>query len=147
MNTPAAVDVRQTEATPRSVPSRGRGTRPWRTREYRDEDLMVVSALWRDVHLVTHKSAVRRRASSPSALLTTASRFDRVRFFRRRARPNRTCPGASNLFRSILRRATLQDLPESLARSDFVPEGLNDRSQAIYCLEPVQTGIRPIGTV
>jgi len=31
--------------------------------------------------------------------------------------------------------------------SDFVPEGLNDRSQAIYCLECVQTEIRPVGTV
>jgi hypothetical protein len=31
--------------------------------------------------------------------------------------------------------------------SDFVPEGLYDRSQAIYCLEPVQSRIRPVGTV
>jgi hypothetical protein len=28
---------------------------------------------------------------------------------------------------------------------DFVPEGLNDRSQAIYCLEQVQSRIRPVG--
>jgi hypothetical protein len=28
---------------------------------------------------------------------------------------------------------------------DFVPEGLNDRSQAIYCLERVQQRIRPVG--
>jgi len=27
----------------------------------------------------------------------------------------------------------------------FVPEGLNDRSQAIYCLGFVKNGIRPIG--
>jgi hypothetical protein len=27
----------------------------------------------------------------------------------------------------------------------FVPEGLNDRSQAIYCLVSVQKGIRPVG--
>jgi hypothetical protein len=27
----------------------------------------------------------------------------------------------------------------------FVPEGLEDRSQAIYCLESVQKGIRPVG--
>jgi hypothetical protein len=26
-----------------------------------------------------------------------------------------------------------------------VPEGLNDRSQAIYCLEQVQSKIRPVG--
>jgi hypothetical protein len=32
--------------------------------------------------------------------------------------------------------------------SDIVPaEGLNYRSQAIYCLECVQTEIRPVGTV
>ena len=29
--------------------------------------------------------------------------------------------------------------------SDFVPEGLDDRSQAIYCLEHVQLRIRPVG--
>jgi hypothetical protein len=29
--------------------------------------------------------------------------------------------------------------------SGFDPEGLNDRSQAIYCLEAVQSRIRPIG--
>src|ERR1700731_1344632 len=28
---------------------------------------------------------------------------------------------------------------------DFVPEGLNDRSQAIYCLGKIQTGVRPVG--
>jgi hypothetical protein len=28
---------------------------------------------------------------------------------------------------------------------DFVPEGLDDRSQAIYCLEHVQLRIRPVG--
>jgi hypothetical protein len=33
----------------------------------------------------------------------------------------------------------------SLWDSDFVPEGQNDRSQAIYCLETVQSGIRPVG--
>jgi hypothetical protein len=27
----------------------------------------------------------------------------------------------------------------------FVPEGLNDRSQAIYCLVSVQKGDRPVG--
>jgi hypothetical protein len=27
----------------------------------------------------------------------------------------------------------------------FVPEGPNDRSQAIYCLEQVQSKIRPVG--
>jgi hypothetical protein len=31
-----------------------------------------------------------------------------------------------------------------LARSAFVPEGLNDGSQAIYCLEQVQSRIRPV---
>jgi len=31
--------------------------------------------------------------------------------------------------------------------SDFVPKGLNDRSQAIYCLEQIQSRIRPVGTV
>src|SRR5260370_38206793 len=32
------------------------------------------------------------------------------------------------------------------ARSAFVPtEGLKDRSQAIYCLEQVQSRIRPVG--
>ena len=31
---------------------------------------------------------------------------------------------------------------------DFVPEGQDERSQAIYCLEYVQSGIRPYkGTV
>ena len=35
--------------------------------------------------------------------------------------------------------ASLRDL------SNFVPEGLNDRSQAIYCLEPVQNRSRPVG--
>jgi hypothetical protein len=29
----------------------------------------------------------------------------------------------------------------------FVLEGPDDRSQAIYCLESVQKGIRPVGTV
>ena len=28
---------------------------------------------------------------------------------------------------------------------DFVPEGLNDRSQAIYCLEQVLSRFRPVG--
>jgi hypothetical protein len=28
-----------------------------------------------------------------------------------------------------------------------IPEGLNDRSQAIYCLECVQDEVRPVGTV
>jgi hypothetical protein len=27
----------------------------------------------------------------------------------------------------------------------YVPEGPNDRSQAIYCLESDQNGIRPVG--
>jgi hypothetical protein len=27
----------------------------------------------------------------------------------------------------------------------IVPQGLNDRSQAIYCLEQVQSRIRPVG--
>jgi hypothetical protein len=31
--------------------------------------------------------------------------------------------------------------------SDLVPEGPNDRSQAIYCLEQVQSKIRPVDTV
>jgi len=29
--------------------------------------------------------------------------------------------------------------------SDFVPEGLNDRSQAIYCLDCAHEAIRPVG--
>ena len=29
--------------------------------------------------------------------------------------------------------------------SGFVPEGLDDRSQAIYCLERVQSRVRPVG--
>jgi hypothetical protein len=34
----------------------------------------------------------------------------------------------------------------SFKKSDFVPEeGLNDRSQAIYCLEQVPSRIRPVG--
>jgi hypothetical protein len=36
---------------------------------------------------------------------------------------------------------------QSRRLEDFVPEGLNDRSQAIYCLVSVQKGIRPVGTV
>jgi hypothetical protein len=28
---------------------------------------------------------------------------------------------------------------------DFVPEGLNDRSQAIYCLGKIPIGVRPVG--
>jgi len=33
----------------------------------------------------------------------------------------------------------------SRSNQESVPEGLNDRSQAIYCLEQVQLRIRPVG--
>jgi hypothetical protein len=35
-------------------------------------------------------------------------------------------------------------VPKGACRN-FVPEGLNDRSQAIYCLELVKNLIRPVG--
>jgi hypothetical protein len=42
---------------------------------------------------------------------------------------------------------TLRDLAPNRGQvfKVFVPKGLNDRSQAIYCLEPVPSRIRPVG--
>src|SRR5260370_38471591 len=45
---------------------------------------------------------------------------------------------------SRFRGQRLMDLvPEGIV--DLCPEGTADRSQAIYCLEPVQSKIRPVG--
>ena len=46
-------------------------------------------------------------------------------------------PGYEARGKSII--PSLRDL------SDFVPEGLDDRSQPIHCLEHVQLRIRPVG--
>jgi hypothetical protein len=43
------------------------------------------------------------------------------------------------------RKPPLRQLNPSLGLSAFVPKGLNDRSQAIYCLEWVKNEVRPVG--